>query len=141
MTAQLEASIEVRIPFHDVDSAGVVWHGHYFKYLELARCALLDKIGYNYTQMNESGYVWPVVDLNARFSRPIIYDQLVKVVARLEEWEYRLKIGYQILDLEGQECGRGKTIQVPVSLQTRELMVGSPKVLLDRMEALLEQCH
>jgi acyl-CoA thioesterase FadM len=34
----------------DVDTMNVVWHGHYVKYLEVARCALLDKIGHNYTR-------------------------------------------------------------------------------------------
>jgi len=36
MTAEfpdkLTAVITLRVPFHDVDSARVVWHGHYFKY-------------------------------------------------------------------------------------------------------------
>ena len=36
-----ECSIELEIPFHDVDTLGVVWHGHYYKYLELARTQLL----------------------------------------------------------------------------------------------------
>ena len=39
-----EAEVVIEIPFHDVDVIGVVWHGHYFKYLEIARCALLEKI-------------------------------------------------------------------------------------------------
>ncbi len=39
------------MPFFDVDSMNVVWHGHYVKYLEVARCALLDQIGHNYNDM------------------------------------------------------------------------------------------
>ena len=37
----LRVDIPVEVPFFDVDSMDVVWHGHYVKYLELARCALL----------------------------------------------------------------------------------------------------
>ena len=33
--------VELEIPFHDVDVLGVAWHGHYAKYLDLARTALL----------------------------------------------------------------------------------------------------
>ena len=44
---------EFVVPFFDVDSMRIVWHGHYCKYLELARCKLLDKIGYNYKAMAE----------------------------------------------------------------------------------------
>lgn len=36
------AEVEMTVPFHDVDMMEVAWHGHYVKYFELARCALLD---------------------------------------------------------------------------------------------------
>ncbi|MGE8385221.1 MAG: acyl-CoA thioesterase, partial [Pseudomonas putida] len=42
----LQAEVEVLVPFFDVDMMEVVWHGHYVKYLEVARCALLDKLGH-----------------------------------------------------------------------------------------------
>ena len=47
MTTRLhETSIELDVPFFDCDPLGVVWHGHYFKYLELARSAMLGPLGY-----------------------------------------------------------------------------------------------
>ncbi len=33
--------VELTIPFHDVDAMGVVWHGNYFRYFEIAREKLL----------------------------------------------------------------------------------------------------
>ena len=41
--ARLQHSVEIEIPFHDVDMMEVAWHGHYVKYFEIARCALLDQ--------------------------------------------------------------------------------------------------
>ena len=35
----LHLDTDVTVPFFDVDSMNVVWHGHYVKYLEIARCA------------------------------------------------------------------------------------------------------
>ena len=51
------------IPFFDVDSMHIVWHGHYIKYLELARCAWLDRLDYGYAQMAAAGYGWPVAQV------------------------------------------------------------------------------
>jgi len=65
----LRIEIPVEVPFFDVDSMDVVWHGHYVKYLELARCTLLERIGHDYRQMKASGYLWPVVDLQLRYVR------------------------------------------------------------------------
>jgi acyl-CoA thioester hydrolase len=49
--------IAIKIPFHDVNMMEVVWHGHYVKYFEIARYALLEKINYNFPQMRDSGYL------------------------------------------------------------------------------------
>ena len=42
----ISAEIEFKVEFYDVDSMNVVWHGNYVKYMESARCVLLDKIGF-----------------------------------------------------------------------------------------------
>jgi acyl-CoA thioester hydrolase len=51
----LHVDTEILVPFFDVDSMNVVWHGHYVKYLEVARCALLERSATT-TGMLESGY-------------------------------------------------------------------------------------
>lgn len=135
----LKTCIEVRVPFHDVDPAGIAWHGHYFKYLELARCALLERVGYSYRQMAESGYVWPLTDAKLRFVKPATYDQRLVVEAALSEWEYRLQIEYRICDSDGEEMTRGTTVQVPVEMDTREMVMGVPKFVVERVEAAIAQ--
>ena len=63
------AEIELSPAFHDLDPMNVVWHGNYIKYLELARCALLQGFDYDYPQMHASGYLWPIVDLRTKYVR------------------------------------------------------------------------
>ena len=43
--------VTITVPFHDVDAMGVVWHGNYFRYLEVAREQLLKQFDYGYRQM------------------------------------------------------------------------------------------
>ncbi|MCS3469513.1 acyl-CoA thioester hydrolase [Pseudomonas sp. JUb42] len=123
---------EVLVPFFDVDTMNVVWHGHYVKYLEVARCALLDQLGHNYTQMVESGYAWPVIDLQLRYVRGAVFGQRLTVRANLVEWENRLKINYLISDaVTGERLTRACTVQVAVDMQTREMQLVSPKAFTD----------
>src|SRR5437667_1640166 len=88
----ISAEIVVQAQFYDLDPMQVVWHGHYVRFLELARSALLDKLDYNYPQMLASGFLWPVVDLRIRYVRPIRFAQQVTVTATLIEFENRLRI-------------------------------------------------
>jgi acyl-CoA thioester hydrolase len=130
----LRTDTEVRVPFFDVDSMDVVWHGHYVKYLEVARCALLDAIGHNYTQMKAAGYVWPIVDVQLRYVLPARFGQRLIVSAELVEWRNRLKVHYLIRDANtGERLTRASTVQVAVSLQG-EMQLVSPQVFVDAVE-------
>ena len=130
----ISCEVEIEVPFFDVDLMEIVWHGNYLKYFEVARCALLDKIGYNYMQMRESGYAWPVIDLRIRYARPAIFGQKLIVQADISEWENRLKINYRILDkTTGARMTRGHTCQVAVDLASNEMCYESPAILFEKL--------
>lgn len=131
-----ELSFEVALSptFHDCDPMHVVWHGNYFKYFEVARCALLQRHDYDYPQMRESGYLWPVVDARVKYIRPLLYGQQLLVRATITEWENRLKIIYEIRDAgTDQVLTRAHTIQVAVDAATNEMLYLCPSVLWDRL--------
>jgi len=135
---RISAEVAVEVPFHDVDVMEIVWHGHYVKYFEIARCALLRRLDYDVPQMRESGYLWPVVDCHLKYVRPARYGQKIIVRARLMEYENRLKIGYEIRDaLSGERLTRGSTVQVAVDGRNNELQFVSPLALTERVEKLL----
>ena len=115
---EVGGEVRVRVPFHDVDPANVVWHGHYYKYFELARCVLLEKSAYDYDEMPRSGFVWPIVDTRARFVKPVRFNQEIVVRAVLREWELRLVIDYSIVDDNGVEYTRASTTQANPSRMT-----------------------
>lgn len=130
-----QAEVELEVPFHDVDIMGVAWHGHYVKYFEAGRGALLRALDYDYPQMRDSGYIWPVVECQLKYLRPARYGQKLRVKARLLEYENRIKIGYEILDAaSGERLTRGYTIQVAVAAASEELQFVSPTALLERVE-------
>ena len=130
----LSAEVEIEIPFFDVDPMAVAWHGHYVKYFEVARCAMLRKIDYDYPQMEASGFHFPVVEIYLRYVKPARFGQMVLARAEVLEYENRLKIGYQITDrASGERLTKGWSVQVAIDAKTRELLFVSPTILLDKM--------
>ncbi len=120
----------ITVPFFDLDPMQVVWHGHYIKYLELARCDLLEHIGYGYQQMLDSGYAWPVIDLRIQYVKSLRFEQKIRILARLVEWEYRIKISYTIFDsASGERLTKAYTCQAAVDLETEEMCYESPTPL------------
>ncbi len=132
--AIVSAETLIKIPFHDVDMMRIAWHGHYVKYFEVARCELFDDVGYGYMDMVNSGYAWPVIDLNIRYVKPATFEQNVIVTSAVVEYESRLKIQYEIHDEKtGERLTKGHTVQVAVDMKTNEMCFASPQILLDKL--------
>lgn len=135
-TIALSSQVIMTPSFQDADPMGVVYHGNYFRFFEEARRVLLDKIGYNYREMQVSGYMWPIIDTRVKYIKPIPFDLTVRVEAKLVEWENRLKVDYVIYDAQsGQRLTKGYTMQVAVSIDTQEMCFVSPNALIDKLNA------
>ncbi|MCL2917120.1 acyl-CoA thioesterase [Shewanella litorisediminis] len=138
MKSLLSAETEIIIPFHDVDPMQITWHGNYLRYFEIVRCELLDKLDYNYRQMQASGFAWPIVDVQIKYVRSSTFGQKIRVSADLVEWENRLKINYQVRDAEsGERLTKGYTIQAAVDMSNNELCFVTPEVFQAKIRPLL----
>ncbi|WP_163834968.1 acyl-CoA thioesterase [Spartinivicinus ruber] len=136
---EFSQTVEITVPFHDVDMMQVAWHGHYAKYFEIARCQLLDSFDYNYRQMEQSGYMWPIVDFRIKYIRPAKFEASILVSATLVEYENRLKIAYRIKDKQtGETLTKGHTVQMAVKLSNHETCFRSPSILFDKLGVEVE---
>lgn len=127
---------DVVVPFHDIDLVGVAWHGHYTKYFELARCAVLQVIDYDYPQMKESEVLWPIVDLRLRYVSAAEYGDRLTVAAVIVEWDLRLVIRYFVINSKTEKVTtKGQSVQVPVDGKTGALMLGCPDILEAKIDS------
>jgi acyl-CoA thioester hydrolase len=138
---RISAETEFIVEFYDVDSMQVVWHGNYIKYFELARRVLLDKIGYGYLKMEESGYAFPVIDVSAKYIGSLKFKDRARVKAILEEYENRLRIKYEIRNVEtGKLTTKGISTQMAFDIKMRESCFACPPVLIQKVEAMIASC-
>jgi acyl-CoA thioester hydrolase len=105
-------SFEVRFP--EVDSYGVVWHGHYVQYFEVARNALCAAFGLTPADALAHGYKVPITKVTMDLKRPARLDDRLAVTARLVPHETaKLVMEYEIRrEGTGQLLASGATEQV-----------------------------
>lgn len=133
----VSAAVEIEVAFPDLDPMAITWHGHYLRYFESARVALMRRIGYDYPDMQASGYTWPIIEAKLRYVQAARYGQRLRVTAGIEEWETRLRIGYLVADAgNGGRVTTGYTIQCAVDA-TGELQLAAPEVLHRCLEPFL----
>lgn len=125
--AIFKAETTIKVPFYDNDPMGVVWHGNYVKYLEIARCDALAKIGYDYMDMKNDGVMYPIAKLDMKYIKPSTFAQNLCVVTVIEELEPSLIIKYEIFDEKGEKIFKGKSMQICVDIETKQSVYVAPQ--------------
>jgi acyl-CoA thioester hydrolase len=104
---------ELRIPFHDVDALGVVWHGHYAKYYEQSSMNLLREHGLDVPVLQTLGFAVYVMELRCRYMQPLRYHDPVRITATLKEIDPCIVITNVIHNLDTEKrCSRARTTLV-----------------------------
>ena len=132
------AEAETIIEFYDLDPMQIVWHGNYLNFFELGRRSLLEKIGYGYNEMKESGFAFPVVEISAKYLRPLKYKERICIKAILMEYENCLRIKYEIRNTDtGTAVTVGLSTQMAYDIKTDESCFTCPMVLIKKVESLM----
>ena len=82
-----EYTTQYRVCYADTDQMGVVYYANYFMLFERARTELLRQNGLSYRQIEEQGFMLPVLDAHAKYHRPARYDDLLDVTARVVDFD------------------------------------------------------
>jgi len=130
-----ETSIEHEVPFHDVDITRRVWHGHYYKYFELARSALFRACSLEDEQLIPRRFALYVIETRCRYVFPLRYRDRISISAWFRDIEHRLSIGYEVTNLtHARRAARGRTDLAVVDPQDR-MLLETPPALRERIHA------
>ena len=133
----ISTTIEATVAFHDIDIIGVMWHGHYLKYLENARWALMNQIGFGFEAMSASGFSWPIVEMHVKYVHAAKLGDQLRVRASLVEWENRVAVNYLVLRADDERLARARSVQVAVAAHSGALQFTTPQPLLDCVQRAL----
>ena len=134
------AEVEKTVEFYECDPLGVVWHGNYLDYFEIGRRKLLEKIGYDYYEMQKTGFAFPVTGVNVKYCGILRFKDHAVIRAILEEYENCLKIKYEIRNAQtGVVTTKGIVTQMALNMKTNESCFVCPKVFQDKVEAVIKE--
>jgi acyl-CoA thioester hydrolase len=128
-------SVELEVPFHDVDPLLVAWHGHYYKYFEIARQHLQRKHRVDAPDLMELGFHWYVIETRSRHVAPLRYGERFLVKAWFCEIDPRIGIAYEITSQKSnRRAARGVTVLVTTK-PGGELLMETPREILERISS------
>lgn len=93
----MTSRVTVPVRFSEVDSMGLLWHGHFIKFFEDGREAFGKKYGVGYLDMYRQGFVTPLVDIQCQYKAPVRYeDEVIVETALLHTKAARIEYRYRI---------------------------------------------
>ena len=131
-------STRLGVRFPEVDSYGVVWHGHYLLYMEVARNALCAAAGLTPAEALAAGYKVPITRFEVSVKSPALLDDELEVTVSLRPPSTaKLSLDYEIRRLEGGKLlATGFSEQVGLN-PSGELLLTFPAPLRTLVERVL----
>lgn len=113
-------STTVRVRYGETDQMGVVYHGNYTQYFEIARTEWLRSMGVTYKYMEKTGIMLPVISLSFNFKKPAFYDDLLTIKVYLKKTpNVKIEFDYEITNQDNEIICTGNTILVFVNSTSR----------------------
>ena len=116
------------IRFSEVDSMGVVWHGHYAMYFEDAREEFGKKYNLEYLFMYDQGFFEPLVELTFKYKKPLIYGMKPEIsITYCPTEAAKIVFDYEIRDTAtGEVYVTGHSVQVFMDKTNYQMVLYSP---------------
>ncbi|MCR5705950.1 MAG: acyl-CoA thioesterase [Acholeplasmatales bacterium] len=95
---------ERRAYYHETDQMGVIHHANYIKWMEEARIALMDYLGFSYKKMEDLGVISPVTGIDLEYKNPTRFNDIVLINVKVSEYSgVKLTIEYEIVSKDSLE--------------------------------------
>lgn len=127
---KLTNKVDIRVRYADTDKMGYLYNGNYFAYFEVGRTELMRAYGMIYKDLEDNGYILPLIDTYAKYIKPAYYDDLLTIEATLNyENGAIIQFDYNILK-DNTIITNGFTRHIFVTVDKR-IPVKPPKMFMD----------
>lgn len=132
-----EHSLELRVRYAETDQMKYVYYGHFAQYFEMGRTDLIRSLGITYREMEEEwGVMLPVRELQVQYKRPAKYDDLLRIVSRVDEIpQASIRIFHEVYRKEHNAEVLLVTGQVELVFVDKNTMrpIRAPKLFIDAL--------
>jgi len=130
------AEVQLKVPFHDLDPAQIVWHGNYLKYFDIARFALFKDSGIDlYDYFIKRRFAFPVIKTSTKHIVPLRHGDDFICKATVIEARIKITLNFEIrLADSGVVCTRGRSDQVAVKMPEMEMLLEIPAEISRALE-------
>lgn len=119
----------IRVRYAETDKMGVVYHGNYAQYLEVARTDALRQVGLSYKSFEDNGVMMPVLSIQCKFLKSAYYDDELTIITTIKQLpKVRIHFHYEIYNPSNELITKAEVELVCIDMETKKLIT-APAVL------------
>jgi len=129
--------IQFRVRYGETDQMSYAYHGNYAAYFEMGRTEWLRKLGVSYKNMEESGIMLPVINLNTNYIKPAKYDDILTLKTTLiRRPSAKIEFTFEIHNENEELLTTAKATLVFVNMATNK-PTRAPKYIMDIIDKIM----
>ena len=95
---------EHKIQYYETDKMGITHHSNYIRFMEEARIAWLDEIGWSFDKLEKMGLTSPVISVKCEYKKTTTYPDIILIKTSLDSYNgVKMKIKYEMMNKETGE--------------------------------------
>lgn len=114
-------STNIRVRYGETDQMGVVYHGNYATYFEVARTEWLRNVGVTYKNLEDNGIMLPVISLAFNFLKSAKYDDMLSISVFLKKRPLvKIEFDYEIYNQNKEKISTGNSVLAFINMKTNK---------------------
>ncbi|MGQ1787144.1 MULTISPECIES: acyl-CoA thioesterase [unclassified Saccharicrinis] len=116
----IKDEFKLRPRYNEVDRMGYVYHANHVTYCHQARTELMRKYGLHDDELENKGYMLPVISFNIEYKTPAKYDEELTITTTVRALpKIRFCLEFEIKNGEDKIVSKGNSEVVFVDSETR----------------------
>ena len=126
-------STNILVRYGETDQMGVVYHGNYATYFEVARTEWLRNLGVTYKDLENNGIMLPVISLSFNFVKSAKYDDLLTISVFLKKRPLvKIEFDYEIYNQNKEKISKGNSVLAFIDMKTNK-PIKCPDYILNKL--------
>ena len=134
------STTHIRVRYGETDQMGYLYYGFYALYYEQGRAEAIRQLGFTYKELEQQGIMMPVIEMNAKYKRPALYDDLITVktsVKVLDRDSPQIQFHSELYNEAGKLLNEGVVTLVFVDSNTQK-KINLPGILVEKLAPYFE---
>ena len=135
----MEHKFETKVYYQDTDAYGVVWHGHYLRWMERGRIDFCDELGFNLVELEKEDIVLPVASVEIKYKNSAKLNDDLVIISKIAELKpLYVVFNQKIVDKNSDKVFIDANIKVVAVNNQGKLYRKFPQKLYDTFAGLVE---